>query len=459
MKLTFLSSMLLALLTLPLSAQSDKTDLEKLPPSFETRSGRAVFADFTRAHYEITYDTLSERALVKATIALKTAEAGRIIFDSHSEPTLVKIDGIETSAALESTPDKTSVIRVLTLSRASGEHILEVSVPLERVLEFSPEGVKSAFWMGDLEDRNYIEKYLPTNYIFDRVPMIFTVKFLGAPHQKIYTNGNVKRLSSEEFKITFEEGYNITCPYFHTSPEGSFHEQEFVFDSLDGRKIPGLIYLPLSESDPKGKLDRIQATTLKVLNELEADYGPFPHQSLTIYNNGPSGGMEYSGATITSESALAHELFHSYFARGVMPANGNSGWIDEALARWRDRGYSRISSLEGSTKMAKLGTYARLTDRAAYTFGERFMSFLDNKVKDRGGLKPFLRHLVETKTFDPMSTEEFIEEMNAFYESDFTNDFRERVYGEGRPLSEKNLLHQDHMIHRQFTETDLRRML
>lgn len=438
-----------------------KTDLEKLPPAFETRSGRAIFADFKEAHYEIIYDLKNERASVKATISLETIEAGKIIFDSHSEPTQIRIDGFDTGASLESTPDRSSVVRVLNLSRPKGNHVLEVNLPLEKVLDFSPEGVKSAFWMGDLEDRNYIEKYLPTNYIFDRVPMIFTVRFLGGANQRIYTNGKVTPISSEEYRVVFEDGYNITCPYFHTTPVGSFTEREFTFESLDGRKLPGLIYIPRDEADPVGKLDRLEANTVKFLNELEGDYGPFPHQSITIYNNGPSGGMEYSGATITSESALAHELFHSYFARGVMPADGNSGWLDEALARWRDRGYSRISTLEGSTKMANQGTYARLTDRAAYTFGERFMSYLDGKLKDAGGLKPFLRHLVKTKSFDPITTEDFIEELRQFFGIDFTRDFKERVYGEGsgKLNSENGILKRDAHLHGQLNETQLRHML
>lgn len=454
-----LVSILLGFTTIsPLEARS-KTDLEKLPPSFETRSGKAVFADFTAAHYEIIYDNNARKAQVKALIELQTAESGRIIFDSHAEPTRVAINGIETSASLESTPDRSSVIRILNQTQGPGVHTLEVHLPLEKVLEFTPEGVKSAFWMGDLEDRNYIEKYLPTNYIFDRVPMSFTVKFIGAPNQRIYTNGNVSRISAGEFKISFSEGYNITCPYFHTAPVGSFTEKEFVYNSIDGRRLPGLIYIPLDEADPLGRIARIESTTLRVLSELESDYGPFPHESLTIYNNGPSGGMEYSGATITSESALAHELFHSYFARGVMPANGNSGWLDEALARWRDRGYSRSTSMQGTTKMAKLGTYARHTDRAAYTFGERFMAYLDGKVQNLGGLKPFLRHLVETRLFDPITTEDFIAEMNAFYGSDFTKDFKERVYGEGSSLDGSSLLKIDRHIHRQLSEDELKKML
>ena len=59
--------------------------------------------------------------------------------------------------------------------------------------------------------------------------------------------------------------------------------------------------------------------TLEFLAELEADYGAYTHDSMTVYIAG-RGGMEHCGATITSMSALGHEITHSWFARGVMPA-------------------------------------------------------------------------------------------------------------------------------------------
>ena len=44
--------------------------------------------------------------------------------------------------------------------------------------------------------------------------------------------------------------------------------------------------------------------------------------------------MEYDGATTASVAALEHEVFHSWFGRGVKPARAADGWIDEAWTTW-----------------------------------------------------------------------------------------------------------------------------
>jgi aminopeptidase N len=44
--------------------------------------------------------------------------------------------------------------------------------------------------------------------------------------------------------------------------------------------------------------------------------------------------MEYDAATTASVPALEHEVFHSWFGRGVKPARASDGWIDEAFTSW-----------------------------------------------------------------------------------------------------------------------------
>ena len=439
------------------------SDLDKRPPAFATARSQAVFADFTNAYYEITYDLAAKASTVVAHIDLVTAEDGQVIFDSLQEPTKVLIDGEETGAELIATPGKETVIRVVKKDVPAGMHHLQVNVPMgKEMIEFTESGVKNAFWMSDLNDRGYIEKYLPTNFIFDLVPMTLKLKFVGGlAKQSIYTNGNVTKISDSEYKVVFRKNLNVTCPYFHTVPEGTFAEKAFSVRSVDGRELPALIYVPEAESS---RLPGLQAKVISLIEELENDYGAFLHSSILVYVNAPSGGMEYSGATVTSESALGHELFHSYFARGVMPADGNSGWIDEALASWRDKGYSSITSLEGSSKMANLGTYTRLTDRAAYSFGERFMSLLNNKFSEKGGLKPFLRALIERRAFDPIHVQDLINEMNSFYGTDVTPLFTKYLMGHpATPAAGQKAVGFPSFghgkFHHQFTQEELRNLL
>ena len=39
--------------------------------------------------------------------------------------------------------------------------------------------------------------------------------------------------------------------------------------------------------------------------------------------------MKYDRAVATTEGVLQHEVFHSWFARGVKPASQNDSWFDE----------------------------------------------------------------------------------------------------------------------------------
>lgn len=433
------------------------TDLEKRPKPFSYQNSQAVFTDFQKADYLITYDLDKKTASVAADIEFETADSGFPIFDSVQEPTSIFLDGEKITASLTKTPSGETQVRVINKSTRPGVHILKVELPLLASLSFHDDGVKSAFWMGDLDDRTYLENYIPSNFIFDRVPMTVKIKFLGMKgKQRVYANGEVKQISENEYKITYPDNVNMTCPYFHTVPFNSVVEKAFNYKSIDGRDLPGMIYVP-NLGDQSEALNRIQTNTVKYMDELEKDYGPFLHSSILVYVNGPSGGMEYSGATVTSEKALGHELFHSYFARGVMPADGNSGWIDEALASWRDKGYSRIASLTGTSKMANHGTYNRATDRQAYTFGERFVSLLDNKFQNKGGMKPFLRELVIKKAFEPITTEDFIQEMNRFFGGDVTQDFQRYVYGKS---SETTIMPKKHSeFHHQYTAQELQDLL
>jgi hypothetical protein len=289
--------------------------------------------------------------------------------------------------------------------------------------------VKSAFWTSDLSERNFLERYLPANLEFDQVAMTFNLNFRGTSgEQTIYTNGNVLRLDNQTFQIRYPAYYTASSIFFHTAPKGLYPELRYPIRSIDGRTLPVVLYTNGGLLSGAGSLERLRDRVNSVITELERDYGPFPHPSITVYLAG-SGGMEYCGATMTDSSAVGHELFHSYFARGMMPANGNAGWLDEALASWRDDGYQAIGTLSGSSSMSSHPYYTRTTDRAAYSFGERFMSFLDGKTRTKGGLKPFLRQVIATRTFQPLFVEEFISWMEQYYQASFKEDFKRYTFG------------------------------
>jgi hypothetical protein len=403
-------------------------DLAHMPKSFTIPQGKAVFVDFKEVSYVITYNSLTRKAEAQATIQFDSPHKGFPIFDSVAAPWSVVLDGEAQVARSVSTPTSETTVRIIEKEvAANSSHVLVIQLPLRDLVEFTQEGVKSAFWMSDLEERKFLERYLPANLEFDQVKMSFHVKFLGAKKkQVIYTNGKVSELGDNEFYVQYPEYYTASSIFFHTVPEGSVNELRFSLRSRTGRDVPVVIYQQKSLLG-ETSLSELKDLTSAVFHELEGDYGAWPHPSVLIYNAG-RGGMEYCGATITATNALGHELFHSYFARGFMPANGNSGWIDEAFASWRDEGYQTLAKLTGTSRMSSHPYYERTTDRDAYSFGEHFMRYLDNRLSESGGLKPFMRHLIETRLFRPTFVEEFIQEMNSFYTDSFDADFKKYTF-------------------------------
>lgn len=399
--------------------------MKHAPKSFSTIHGNAIFIDIDTADYDLTYDLSAQTATAKATLVFDSFEEGLPIFDLVANPTSVLLDGHDVSHSLIKTPMNETSVRILLEKTKPGRHTLEVTSPITDSLRFiSGSGVNSAFWFSDLDDRSYLENYAAANFEYDQMKMTFNIKVLGNSKQKVFTNGKLTTISPTEFKIEFPEYFTSSSLYYHLVPVGRYYETNFTFKSKDGRDIPVAIYTGTYESS----LASFKSEAVRVLNELEKDYGAFPHQSVTIFNAG-SGGMEYCGATMTELRALGHELTHSYFARGIMPANGNAGWLDESIASWRDKGYQALSSLTGSSSMAGHEMYTRKTDMYAYSFGASFMGYLNYKMADKGGLKAYLAHLIETKLFDPLVTEEFSALMSEFYGVDMKPEFGRYVYG------------------------------
>ncbi len=450
--------MILAALVSTAALASDN-DLRHRPKSFSTPAGKAVFVDFHEANYNITYDITKGQAFVQAQIKFTAPEAGLPIFDSVTAPTRLQLNGKDVTAVETQTPARETTLRVVSANVSEGNHVLQMELPLTALVEFKNGTVKSAFWTSDLASRQFLERYLPANFEFDQVKMNFQVNLIGAKEgHKIYTNGVLgKARNGTSAAISYPPYYTASSIFFHITPASAVEERRSSLRSIDGRELPVTVYHQKGLFSTPGNLANLEKQTAAIFHELEKDYGAFPHPGIIVYNAG-QGGMEYCGATMTSAQALGHELFHSYFARGFMPANGNSGWVDEALASWRDKGYSSIAQLSGTSAMSSHPYYNRITDMQAYTFGERFMSLLDNKLKAKGGLKPFMRYIIEKRIFSPMFVEEFATEMGQFYGTSVEAEFKQYTFGRssGRPVNTK---HVENKFHPKMTLEELKTYL
>lgn len=421
-------------------------NLHLAPPDFNNEHGRAIFVDFKTANYDITYNTSALKTTVKTKIVFTAEKKGKPIFDLIPEPTSVKINGVEVDQHPITFPGDVSNLRQVDAVVEPGTHTLEIENRIKENTTYWPllGRVSSAFWIRDLKSRMFLEQYVPSNFEYDQYQMTLDIHIKGPKkaRQDFYTNGKLTQLSPTDFRIEFPDYFTVSCPYFHTTPKNRMSRIDFTHKSVSGRDIPITVY-----SKYKSRTKKFQAEAIRVMTELEADYGPWAHPSLIAYGRRPGvGGMEHSGATATSFSALDHEMLHSYFAKGVMPANGNSGWIDEAIASWRDKGYQRKpeTGFEGSNLGAH-SVYKRNTDRRAYGLGAAFMAYLDFKLQNIGGLKAFLRGYFQTYKHQVVTTEHFKNNLEFFSGLDLDEDFNKYILGENSEdthnLSEANPVH------------------
>ena len=108
-----------------------------------------------------------------------------------------------------------------------------------------------------------------------------------------------------------------------------------------------------------------------------------------------------------------------------MPVDGDAGWIDEAIAKWGDCGYLRSESPPvRQVNMGKRSQYVRTTSNEAYSTGRDFLAHLDYVLRDRGGLKTFLKEYAKRKRHQSVTATEFQELMEEFYD-DRASDLKE----------------------------------
>jgi hypothetical protein len=147
---------------------------------------------------------------------------------------------------------------------------------------------------------------------------------------------------------------------------------------------------------------------------------------------------------LTAEWAVSHEIAHSYFGRGIMPANGNAGWIDEALATYASRlgGQANPGGARPGS-MADHSPYYVENDGTGYQQGLDFLTMLGEsfeRVEDPWlSFEKFLKFWVPLRMHQTVTTETLQLDLEKFSGQSMTAYFDRYVYGKGaiRFLSQK----------------------
>jgi len=435
--------------------------IEQAPPNFMVKGSKAVFIDFQTAQYNLEYDTKNQKVSVHSLITFHQNEKGHPLFDSINKIESISINNVESRVHQVSSPGNVTKLQMVNVELMPGTHTMELRTSMSKGVSFNTErnrwhNVSSAFFIRDLKDRMFLEKYLPTNLEFDQYQMNMNVAVTGTNRfHSLFVNGKMTKHSENNFSVEFPNYYSSSSVFFHLVPINKFVRWYLKYPSIDGRELPVTIY-----SSFRFYNNFLKKKAWNVLSELEKDYGPWPHDQLIIYGTGIKGGMEYAGATETSIVSLGHELQHSYFAKGIHPANGNSGWLDEAIASWRDKGHqSHDLPFYQSANLAAHSPYTRKTDKRSYEYGRSFMAYIDYQLKNAGrlGLKDFLAKYFHKRKFTTVTTEDFRSDLEDYAQMSFSEDFRQYLYGVDSTHKDSLPAHNPH--HPEISEDELNSIL
>lgn len=365
-----------------------------LPPPVRLGTHWAVPIDVERVEARVDFDVDAAVASVEALVDFTVEQVdGCPTLDLRQQVDSLLLDGQAVPGEEFSHCDlgggQGAEMRVLDRPLVAGRrHRLELHYRLGTPASEGAEpvgwvdgGVRWDLWMSDLLPGRYLEMWLPANLCHDRfaLKLELSVRGDGARDHRLLTNGTEYQPGPNRWWVDFPAGFTSLSPMMVLRPE-----DEVAVRRQSG--VPGLpvevVTAKVSESD--ADIDSCAADVGAWLGFNQARYGPWAHgDRFTCVLWGPGRGMEYDGATTASVGAVEHEVFHSWFGRGVKPWRASDGWIDEALASWatnsRRREIDRFHVEELSLQEPPVLLYpphpwSRRTVVEAYRGGSRLMA-------------------------------------------------------------------------------------
>lgn len=361
------------------------------PPPTALPDGRTVVAaELVALQASLTFDVERSRAEVEAAVTFVVASEACAAFDLRQPLAAAHLDGSvvegEALAHADLGGGPGSAMRVTASPLASGsEHRLELAYALgvpavedPLPIRWQGGGVRFDVWGSDLSPARYLEQWLPVSLCQDRFPLTLEVAVVGTvePHS-VVSNAEVTSIDDRRWRLVWPARHTSLSSMFVLAPTRDLRSA-----SVEGVDLT--LDADVAE-DPEVLARRVAAW---LVSDREA-FGPSVHPSPFVAHVWqPARGMEYDGATTASAAALEHEVFHSWFGRGVKPASASDGWIDEALATWWTSDHPeapRRSAVpldldEPPCVLAPPSPWSRHTPRAAYRTGYRLIAELAHRA-------------------------------------------------------------------------------
>ncbi len=358
-------------------------------------SGRlAVPIDIERLRASVRFDVASRVADVSARLEFRLdGPSGHPVFDLRQTIGTAVLDGSavppDALGYCDMGAGEEARMRVVDVSCSDGPpHLLELGYHLEAPdatgapgVGWSPGGVSWDLLMSDLEPGRYLEMWFPANLCHDTLSIELDIEVTGTdrPHVLLANGALEEHRDGARWTVRYPSHYTSLSPLLVLVPADEVEVRRT--EAVAGGEHLGLTVAALA--GPGTDLDAAVADTAAWLAYFSARYGRFPADDYLAVLWGEPRGMEYDAATTTSAPALEHEVFHTWFGRGVKPACASDGWIDEAMASWATAsrrapaGRFQAEPLgldEEPSVLCPAHPWSRRTPREAYTAGSRLLS-------------------------------------------------------------------------------------
>jgi hypothetical protein len=364
----------------------------------------AIEVDIQAVDALLTFDLAGSVAHARAAVTFSMPAAGSPALDLRQPIDSLALDG----AALD--PDdfphvdlgggEGAEMRVLDGTVDPGAaHELQLAYRLglpdaekAKAPELASDHVEFDFWLSDLHPGRYLEQWVPAGLCGDRFRLTLHVEVAGSatPHELV-SNGAVTATRPGRWTVEFPATWTCLSPMVVIAPRDDLEIR------TTGLEEPEVMLVTIRSRSADVRLADVEASVRRWLADNRRAYGPYCHGSrFTTFIWSSSRGMEYDGATTSSADALEHEVFHSWFGRGIKPARASDGWIDEAWTSWctSSRRYQgsrfAVEALgldEEPQVLYPPHPWSRYTPAAAYDEGARLFAGLAHQLGGAGQLR------------------------------------------------------------------------
>lgn len=413
----------------------------------------AVGVDVTRVGATLTFDVAACEARAGATVEFTVGDVdGRPALDLRQPVDELRLDGSLLPGDAFSHHDlgggEGADMRVLDRVLAAGSrHRLDLDYRLETPqaegalpVDWSGDRVRFDLWMSDLKPGRYLESWLPANLCHDAFALTVDVEVVGTRSDHlVITNGAESVTGPRRWRIDYPAMFTSLSPMLVLAPAA---EVEIAHGSvgLAGRRRH-LEILAAKHREDDADLAACRADIIGWLAANAARYGPWVHgDRFTAVVWAPGRGMEYDGATTASVGALEHEVFHSWFGRGVKPARASDGWIDEAWTSWatstrrsEERRFAEVplGLDEPPVVLYPPHPWSRFTPVESYREGARLFAGLADLLGGAGRLRSAMAAWYQVNAGGQVTTDGLSRHLSGWSGVDVDPWFARYVHGQG----------------------------